>query len=83
MPLLQKQGVAVTALVGPGRTIVDWLRTAGVKDIVHSAELPGEHSNARGLAWLKRSREFLAQANGNRDQSGRRDNRTELRFRIN
>ena len=62
LPQLQKQGVAVTALVGPGRTIVDWLRAAGVKDILHSPSFPREHSNARGLAWLKRSREFLGQA---------------------
>jgi glycosyltransferase involved in cell wall biosynthesis len=62
LPQLQKQGVAVTALVGPGRTIVDWLRAAGVKDILHSPSFPRDHSNAPGLAWLKRSREFLAQA---------------------
>src|SRR4029079_7027058 len=52
LPQLQRQGVAVTALVGPGRTIVDWLRGAGVKDIVHSPAFPRDHSDARGFGWL-------------------------------
>src|SRR5262245_54196185 len=59
---LQRQGVAVTALVGPGRTIVDWLRGAGVRDIVHSPSFPRDHSEARGLGWLARSREFVARS---------------------
>src|SRR5262245_7754682 len=62
LPQLQRQGIAVTALVGPGPTIVEWLRDAGVKDIVHSPSFPRDHSDARGLGWLARSREFAAQA---------------------
>ena len=42
LPQLQKQRVKVTALVGPGRTIVDWLESACVRDVVHS-ELPSRH----------------------------------------
>jgi glycosyltransferase involved in cell wall biosynthesis len=60
LPQLQRQGVAVTALVGPGRTIVDWLRGAGVKDIVRSPAFPRDHSDARGFGWLARSQEFVA-----------------------
>jgi glycosyltransferase involved in cell wall biosynthesis len=62
LPQLQEQGIAVTALVGPGHTIVDWLRDAGVQDIVHSPSFPRDHSDARGLGWLARSREFVTQA---------------------
>jgi len=62
LPQLQRQGMAVTALVGPGHTIVDWLREAGVKDIVRSPSFPRDHSDARGLGWLARSRQFVAQA---------------------
>lgn len=52
----------MTALVGPGRTIVDWLRDAGVKDIVHSSAFPRDHSDARGFGWLARSQEFVTSA---------------------
>ncbi len=59
LPQLEKQGFAVTALVGPGRTIVDWLRDAGVKDVVRSPAFPRDHSEAHGLGWLTRSQEFV------------------------
>jgi glycosyltransferase involved in cell wall biosynthesis len=62
LPQLQKQGVGVTALVGPGRTIVDWLEGAGVKDIVHSTSFPRDMSDARGVELLARTQEFVAQA---------------------
>jgi glycosyltransferase involved in cell wall biosynthesis len=62
LPQLQKHGVAVTALVGPGGTIVDWLRDAGVEDIVCSSSFPRDQSNARGLEQLVRARDFVAQA---------------------
>jgi glycosyltransferase involved in cell wall biosynthesis len=62
LPQLEKQGVAVTALVGPGHTIVDWLEGAGVRDVVHSQSFPRDMSDARGFAQLGRAREFVAQA---------------------
>lgn len=62
LPQLQKQGVTVTALVGPGHTIVDWLESAGVGDVVHSRSFPRDMSDARGLALLARAQEFVAQA---------------------
>jgi glycosyltransferase involved in cell wall biosynthesis len=61
LPQLQKHGVAVTALVGPGRTIVDWLESAGVQDIVASPSFPRDQSDARGLEQVVRAREFVAQ----------------------
>ncbi|HVR63167.1 MAG TPA: glycosyltransferase [Polyangia bacterium] len=62
LPQFQKQGVAVTALVGPGQTIVDWLRGAGVKDIVRSPSFPRDQSEARGLGHIVVASEFVAQA---------------------
>jgi glycosyltransferase involved in cell wall biosynthesis len=62
LPQLQKQGIAVTALVGPGGTIVNWLKDAGVEDIVRSASFPQDQSDARGFEQLVRAREFVAQA---------------------
>jgi hypothetical protein len=62
LPQLEKQGVAVTALVGPGHTIVDWLESAGVRDVVHSPSFPRDMSDARGFARLARAREFVARA---------------------
>jgi len=62
LPQLQKQGVAVTALVGPGHTIVDWLEGAGVRDVVHSQSFPRDMSDARGFARLARAREFVVRA---------------------
>jgi glycosyltransferase involved in cell wall biosynthesis len=62
LPHLQRQGVAVTALVGPGHTIVDWLREAGVEDIVHSPSFPRDMSDARGVGQLARAQEFVMQA---------------------
>lgn len=61
LPQLQNQGVRVTALVGPGPTIVDWLKAAGVKDIVPSASFPRDQSDARGLEQVVRASEFVAQ----------------------
>jgi glycosyltransferase involved in cell wall biosynthesis len=62
LPQFQKQGVAVTALVGPGRTIVDWLQGAGVQDIVSSPNFPRDQSEARGLEHVVRASEFVARA---------------------
>ncbi len=62
LPQFQKQGVAVTALVGPGQTIVDWLQGAGVKDIVRSPNFPRDQSEAQGLGHVVRAGEFVAQA---------------------
>jgi glycosyltransferase involved in cell wall biosynthesis len=61
LPELQNQGVEVTALVGPGPTIVDWLKAAGVKDIVASRSFPRDQSDARGVEQLVRAGEFVAQ----------------------
>jgi glycosyltransferase involved in cell wall biosynthesis len=60
LPQLQKHGVAVTALVGPGRTIVDWLEGAGVDDIVHSKSFPRDDSDAAGFQSVGRVTEFVA-----------------------
>lgn len=62
IPHLQNQGMAVTALVGPGRTIVDWLQAAGVDDVLHSPRFPRDMSDARGIGLLGRVREFIVQA---------------------
>src|SRR5215213_6570238 len=62
LPRLGDQGMDVTALVGPGRTIVDWLQAAGVGDIVHSANFPPDWADARGLERLGGVREFVARA---------------------
>jgi len=62
LPQLQKQGVGVTALVGPGDTIVDWLRDAGVKDIVRSPNFPRDQSDASGLGQILRASEFVTRA---------------------
>ena len=62
LPQFQKQGVAVTALVGPGQTIVDWLQGAGVKDIVRSRNFPRDQSEARGLGHIAVASEFIAKA---------------------
>jgi glycosyltransferase involved in cell wall biosynthesis len=62
LPHLQRLGLAVTALVGPGRTIVDWLREAGVRDIVHSTSFPRDMSDARGVGQLARAQEFVTHA---------------------
>jgi glycosyltransferase involved in cell wall biosynthesis len=62
LPQLQKQGVAVTALVGPGHTIVDWLESAGVRDVVHSPRFPRDMADARGFARLARAQEFVGRA---------------------
>ena len=60
LPRLAQQGVAVTALVGPGRTIVDWLEGAGVADIVYSKSFPRDDSDASGFQSVGRMNEFVA-----------------------
>jgi len=59
LPRLQERGVAVTALVGPGRTIVDWLEGAGAEDIVYSQRFPRDDSDASGLQSVGRMNEFV------------------------
>jgi glycosyltransferase involved in cell wall biosynthesis len=61
LPQLQKEGIAVTALVGPSRTIVEWLRDAGVNDVVLSPNFAHDRSEARRLPWSTVS-QFLARA---------------------
>ena len=62
LPRLVKLGMDVTALVGPGRTIVDWLQAAGVRDIVYSKEFPSDWAEARGIETLGRVRTFVTQS---------------------
>ena len=62
LPHLQSQGVAVTALVGPGHTIVDWLREAGIEDVVHAPSFPRDTCDARGVGPLTRAQEFVMHA---------------------
>jgi glycosyltransferase involved in cell wall biosynthesis len=62
LPRLVKRGVDVTALVGPGRTIVDWLQAAGVHDIVYSDLFPPDWAEARGMETLARVRDFVMRA---------------------
>ncbi|HXQ20149.1 MAG TPA: glycosyltransferase family 4 protein [Candidatus Acidoferrales bacterium] len=52
MPLLGAHGVDVVPLVGPGETIVEWLRARGLGDVVFSADFPENMPSARGLAFL-------------------------------
>jgi len=52
MPLLAAHGVDVVPLVGPGETIVEWLRARGLRDVVYSADFPENLPSARGLAFL-------------------------------
>jgi glycosyltransferase involved in cell wall biosynthesis len=62
LPHLPDEGLEVTALVGPGTTIVDWLRQAGVKDVVHSDAFPRDWAESRGLERLGRAAAFVRQA---------------------
>ncbi|HTB60352.1 MAG TPA: glycosyltransferase [Polyangia bacterium] len=62
LPELQRQGAEVTALVGPGRTIVEWLQNAGVSDVVHSSTFPRDDSDVHGFEVLAYPGEFLAKA---------------------
>jgi glycosyltransferase involved in cell wall biosynthesis len=62
LPRLQAQGLEVTALVGPGRTIMEWLQAAGVQDIVHSTRFPRDWADSHGLQRLALAREFVHQA---------------------
>jgi glycosyltransferase involved in cell wall biosynthesis len=59
LPQLARLGLKVTALVGPGTTIVEWLRHAGVEDIVHSNHFPRDWAESRGLERLARARDFV------------------------
>jgi glycosyltransferase involved in cell wall biosynthesis len=59
LPRLVEQGLDVTALVGPGRTIVDWLQAAGVHDIVHTDKFPADWAGSRGIARLAVARDFV------------------------
>lgn len=52
MPLLAAHGVDVVPLVGPGETIVAWLRARGLRDVVFSPDFPENLPSARGLARL-------------------------------
>jgi glycosyltransferase involved in cell wall biosynthesis len=62
LPHLVQQGMQVTALVGPGKTIVDWLAAAGVQDIVHSTRFPRDWAESRGFERLARARDFVRSA---------------------
>jgi glycosyltransferase involved in cell wall biosynthesis len=62
LPHLPDEGLEVTALVGPGTTIVDWLQAAGVKDVVHSTAFPRDWAESRGLERLARAAAFVHQA---------------------
>ncbi len=52
IPHLAQHGFAVTALVGPGQILVEWLRRRGVVDPVYSAEFPKNRPDVRGLETL-------------------------------
>jgi glycosyltransferase involved in cell wall biosynthesis len=52
MPLLAAHGVVGVPLVGPGETIVEWLRARGLRDVVFSADFPENLPSARGLGFL-------------------------------
>jgi len=60
IPLLPRYGFDVTALVGPGSVIVDWLRAAGVEDIVHSPSFPRDWAESRGFERLGRAADFVS-----------------------
>jgi hypothetical protein len=62
LPHLRSHGIAVTALVGPGHTLVAWLRAAGLEDVVHSPSFPRDVSDARGVGPLTRAQEFVMHA---------------------
>lgn len=49
LPVLRARGFDVLPLVGPGATIVRWLREQGVRDFEVSPDLPGNWGRARGL----------------------------------
>ncbi len=40
-PMLEQHGIDVTAVVGPGRQIVQWFHERGVSDLVHTRSFPG------------------------------------------
>jgi glycosyltransferase involved in cell wall biosynthesis len=52
IPLLSAHGIDVVPLVGPGRTIVDWLHARGVRDVVFSGDFPENLPIARGMRYL-------------------------------
>jgi glycosyltransferase involved in cell wall biosynthesis len=49
---LERRGFKVVPMVGPGKTIVDWLHAAGVRDVVHSRSFPGGWPKLQGLGRL-------------------------------
>jgi glycosyltransferase involved in cell wall biosynthesis len=53
IPRLLQLGFEVVPLVGPGDTVVSWLRENGVEDVVHDPTLPGGWSKPTGLERLK------------------------------
>lgn len=59
IPLLAENGIDVVPLVGPGKTIVEWLHTRGVPDVIHSAEFPENMPSQRGLAFLGVPRHYI------------------------
>jgi glycosyltransferase involved in cell wall biosynthesis len=66
VPLLAAHGIDALPLVGPSRTIVEWLSERGVHDVAFSPEFPGNwqplHGIRRiGLPWrYRRSRDRVA-----------------------
>jgi hypothetical protein len=66
LPLLAAHGIDALPLVGPGRTIVDWLDERGISDVAFSTSFPGNGQPARGigrfavLGHLRRSRARIA-----------------------
>src|SRR5512144_720091 len=66
VPLLAAHGIDALPLVGPGRTIVDWLAERGVRDVAFSPEFPENWQPLRGirrigLPWrYRRSRDRIA-----------------------
>jgi glycosyltransferase involved in cell wall biosynthesis len=68
LPSLAAHGIDALPLVGPGRTIVEWLEARGVRDTVFSPSFPGNWQPARGIHRLgvlgrwRRSRNEVAAA---------------------
>ncbi len=52
LPLLAAHGIEALPLVGPGRTIVDWLEDRGVRDRIVSTSFPDTSQRAGGLRRL-------------------------------
>jgi glycosyltransferase involved in cell wall biosynthesis len=60
LPQLAAQGLEVTALVGPGETIVDWLHAAGIRTL-YSRRFPRDWAESRGLERIGRALDFVRQ----------------------